>query len=127
VKDSRGARSQSISVTVTFRHLSPSDPLREYAEKKLVPVAELVPGATDAHVVLGAEQHHHRQHVEVTVHGSHHVVLHAKGDGDDMYASIDMATDRLASQARKLRGRVIEEPRRSSTEAKRSGSTPSGV
>lgn len=113
-------KSVSVPITVTFRHLAPTDALRQHAEKKLAPIVSLVPGATDAHVILSAASHHHRQSAEIVVHGaSSH--LTACAETDDMYASVDQAATKLDSQVRKLKGRVVGSPRRNST-ARRSGS-----
>ena len=106
-------KTKEIPITVTFRHLDPSEPLRAHAEKKIGGACALIHGATEAHVILSAEKNH-RHHAEVTVHGGgHHHVLVANGDGVDMYASIDQAAQRLDHQARKFKERMIDEPRRS--------------
>lgn len=100
-----------VPITVTFRHLEPTDALRGHAEKKIAPIVGLVPGATDAHVILAAASHHHRQSAEVVVHGSSsHLTAHA--ETDDMYAAIDQAAAKLDSQVKKLKGRVVDAPRR---------------
>lgn len=106
-------KARELPITVTFRHLDPSDALRLHAEKKVGAACELVPGATEAHVILSAEKNHRHQ-AEVTVHGGgHHHKLVAKGEASDMYASIDLAASRLDHQARKFKERMIDEPRRS--------------
>lgn len=109
-----------VPITVTFRHLEPTDALRAHAEKKLAPIVGLVPGAVDAHVILSMAKHHHRQGAEIVVHGANsHLTAHA--ETDDLYASIDQAAAKLDSQVRKLKGRVVGAPRRSSTNGRRSG------
>ena len=112
-------KSKAIPVTVTFRHIAPSEALKAYAEKRLTAVAELVPGATEAHITLSAQRHRHRQQAEITVHGAHSVLV-ARGQTDDLYAAIDFASDKLDNQIRKLKGRMIEAPRRGATAARRS-------
>ncbi|MBM4265233.1 MAG: ribosome-associated translation inhibitor RaiA [Deltaproteobacteria bacterium] len=103
----------TVPITVTFRHIAPTEPLRKYAEKKLGGIVGLVPGATDAHVILAASSHRHRQGCEVVVHAaSSHLTAHE--ETDDLYAAIDLAAAKLDSQVRKLRGRVVGAPRRSS-------------
>ena len=112
-------KQKAIPVTVTFRHMAPTEALRAYAEKKLAGVAERVPGATEAHIVLSAQKHRHRQEAEVTVHGARNSVLVARGQTADLYEAIDFATDKLDNQIRKLKGRMIEAPRRGAAVARR--------
>ena len=102
-----------VPITVTFRHLAPTDALRNHAEKKLAHVIGLIPGATDVHVILSTASHHHRQSAEFVVHATH-TQLTAHAETDDMYASIDQAAAKLDSQVRKLKGRVVEASRRGS-------------
>lgn len=112
-----------VPITVTFRHIAPTEALRTHAEKKLDGVAAKVPGATDVHVVLSAQPpHHHRQLAEITVHGAH--VITARDETNDMYSAIDVAVAKLESQIRKLKGKMVEEPRRASTGNRRNGPPP---
>ena len=115
---------KAIPITVTFRHIAPTDALRAHAEKKLSHLTGKVPGATDVHVVLSAQPpHHHRQLAEITIHGSHHV-LTASEETNDMYVAIDLAVGKLESQIRTLKGKMVGQPRRSSTNNRRAGSPP---
>jgi len=109
-----------VPITVTFRHMAATDALKSYAEKKLQAVATLLPGAVDAHVILTANTHGHRQSAEIVLHGSH-AVLKAFEETDDLYAAIDLATAKLDAQVKKTRGRVIEAPRRGANGARRTG------
>jgi putative sigma-54 modulation protein len=112
-------KKREVPITVTFRHMAPTEPLRAYAEKKLKPVAAILPGAVDAHVILTANGTKHRQSAEIVLHGAH-AVLKAIEETTDLYAAIDLAVAKLDSQVRKAKGRVIEAPRRGSTVARRS-------
>jgi putative sigma-54 modulation protein len=111
-------KKKDVPITVTFRHMNATDALQSYAEKKLQAVAKLLPGAVDAHVILTANGTKHRQSAEIVLHGSH-AVLKALEETDDLYAAIDLAIAKIDSQVRKMKGRVIQEPRRSSTAARR--------
>ena len=116
------SNNQDIPITVTFRHLAPTEALRAHAESKLAGLAGQVPGATDVHVVLEVSPHHHRQSAEITVHADGHHVLQAHEETSDLYQSIDAAVAKLQSQARTLRGKVIEAPRREASTRRRPGS-----
>lgn len=95
-----------VPITVTFRHIAPTDALRSHAEKKLAHLIGLIPGATDVHVILAAATHHHRQSAEFVVHASNSN-LTAHAETDDMYAAIDQAAAKLDRQVRKLKDRVV--------------------
>jgi putative sigma-54 modulation protein len=115
------SNSKDIPITVTFRHLAPTEALRSHAEKKLAGLAGQVPGATDVHVVLEISPHHHRQAAEITVHADGHHVLQAHHETEDLYQSIDGAVAKLQSQVRTLRGKVIDTPRREGSDRRRGG------
>ncbi len=103
-----------VPITVTFRHIDPTDALRNHAEKKLAHFIGLIPGASDVHVILAAATHHHRQSAEFVVNAtSSHLTAHA--ETDDMYTAIDQAAAKLESQVKKLKGRVVEGARRGAT------------
>jgi putative sigma-54 modulation protein len=117
-------KDKAVPITVTFRHIAPTEALRAHAEKKLSAVVGKVPGATDAHVVLSAHPpHHHQQIAEIQVHGGQHV-LTAHEQTNDMYAAIDLAVGKLESQIRTLKGKLVQAPRRNPANHRRSGSTP---
>lgn len=112
-------KKKAVPITVTFRHMAPTEALRAYAEKKLESIVPLLPGATDAHLILAANNsHRHRQSAEIIVHGSH-AVLKAFDETDDLYAAIDLVAAKLDSQVKKMKGRVIQAPRRASTGTRR--------
>lgn len=106
-----------VPISVTFRHLDATDAIREHTEKKVGTVVGQIPGASDVHVVLAAEPHHHRKTCEIIVHAPH-TQLTAHDEEQDLYAAIDKASSKLAAQARKLKGRVVNESRRAGSARK---------
>ena len=111
--------SNEVPISITFRHLDSTDAIREHLKKKLRHVLEHISGATDVHVILGAETHHHRKTCEIVVHASH-TQLTVHDEEQDLYVAIDRATAKLAAQASKLKGLVVKEARRSSSSRKAS-------
>jgi len=92
-----------MQVSVTFRHLDPSDSLKEFAREKVTRVQKFLDQASEAQVILSVEKHVH--HAEVLVH-SGPFFLRGKDKSDDMYASIGLAMDKIETQARRYKGRL---------------------
>lgn len=87
-----------IEITVTFRHVEPSDALRRYAESKVQRLGKFARRFVEAHVVLSVIK---RRHVaEVTMTGSR-TSLKAAEETSDLYSAIDLATDKLERQIKR--------------------------
>ena len=88
-----------MQVLVTFRHVSPSNALREYAEEKVQRVEKYVRKVSAAHVILSVDK---RRHIaEVTLSAARHT-LTATEETSDLYAAIDLAMDKIERQVKKL-------------------------
>ncbi len=95
-----------MNITTTFRHMPISEPLKEYAEKKLSSVFEHFPQVESCHVILDIEKIRHIAEVVVSV--KRHGKLEAKEESDDMYKSIDKVSDKIERQLNKLREKRID-------------------
>jgi ribosome-associated translation inhibitor RaiA len=81
------------ALQVTFRHMPPSDPLREAVEQKFLKLKQKYPDAT-GHVVLDMPEgnHHHkgehqfRAQLEVKV-AQHHLLVSAECCHEDAYVA----------------------------------------
>lgn len=91
-----------MHVTVVFRHLAPSEGLREYAERKLARLGRLVGDGAEARVVLTADKFRRRAEVALS---ARHLAAAGVEETDDMYAAIDLVVDKLERQAAETRGR----------------------
>ena len=87
-----------MQLNITFRQFGSSDALKEYAKEKVERVNKYLDRAGEAHVVLSLERHLH--HAEITIH-SGAWVLRGREKSEDMYASIDLATEKIQRQLRK--------------------------
>ena len=88
-----------MQVLVTFRHVEPTQALREYAEQKVARVQKFLRRPSDAHVVLSVIK---RRHIaEVTLQASR-TILTAAEETSSLYAAIDLAMDKIDRQVRKL-------------------------
>jgi putative sigma-54 modulation protein len=85
----------AAKVTVTFRHVDPTEAIRQYAERKLAPLARLLKRPCDIHLILSVDKY--RQHGEVTLK-SGAFGLTAQHQTKDLYAVIDLLADKVARQ-----------------------------
>jgi|JI102314A1RNA_FD_contig_61_2203285_length_1296_multi_3_in_0_out_0_2 putative sigma-54 modulation protein len=90
-----------MKISVTFRHMSSTDALRAYVEEKVGKVAKLLNDSCEAHVVLSVERHLHQAHIELITGGAFRI--RADERTEDMYQSIDLASDKLSKQVKRFR------------------------
>jgi putative sigma-54 modulation protein len=86
-----------MRVAFTFRHFDSSDGIKNYATEKISKLQKYLRTPLDAEVVLSMEKHLQRVDISVQADG-HRYASHDASE--DMYASIDVATDKLARQIR---------------------------
>lgn len=89
-----------MHVAVTFRHLEASDALREYAREKLLRLRRLLGDDADARVVLTVEKFRHRAEVTLVARS---LAAESAEETGDMYEAIDLVTDKLERQVRRMR------------------------
>ena len=94
-----------MRVTVTFRHMESSEPLRKYAEEKTDRLAKYFFEPIEVHWVLSVEKIRHIADCTIVASG---VTTKAHGDTQDMYSAIDMAIDKLEAQAKKHKEKTKE-------------------
>jgi putative sigma-54 modulation protein len=92
-----------MQLNITFRHIEPIDSLKNYAREKVERAHKYLDKAGDAHVVLSLERHLH--HADITIH-SGPFVLRGREKSEDMYASIDLAMDKIERQLRRYKERL---------------------
>ncbi|MBX2811999.1 MAG: ribosome-associated translation inhibitor RaiA [Myxococcales bacterium] len=93
-----------MKCSVTFRHMEPSDSLRAHAEEKVGKLTRLIDRGVEAQVTLSAEKHAHTAHVELVTDGA--LLLRGVDKSDDLYASIDVAVDRIMRQVKRYREKI---------------------
>jgi putative sigma-54 modulation protein len=92
-----------MQLNITFRNLDPSDALKEYAKEKVERVHKYLDRAGGAHVVLSLERHLH--HADITIQ-SGAFLLRGREKSEDMYASIDLAMDKIERQLRRYKEKL---------------------
>lgn len=86
-----------------FKHIDHSDALVEYAEKRIEKLNKHEMKPTHARWVFSMQRHERR--VDVSLHGAQ-INFQATATTDDLYASVDMAVDKLSKQLAKKKHRV---------------------
>jgi putative sigma-54 modulation protein len=87
-----------MQINVTFRHIEPSPPLREYAEEKISRIRKYVDEPIEAHVVLKVEKFRHIAEVSIDANG---LRINGAEETDDMYSAIDLVADTIEGQVRR--------------------------
>ncbi len=92
-----------MQVSVTFRHLDPSDVLRNYATERLSKLDKFLEGYIEANVVLSVEKFRHSAEVTILANGTKIV---GQEETNDMYSAIDLVMDKLEKQVKRHREKI---------------------
>jgi putative sigma-54 modulation protein len=85
-----------MNISITFRHMDATESVKIYANEKVAKLQRFLRGPMKGQVTLSCQQE--RLHsVEVDIHSGHDH-FHAHETTEDMYASIDMVTDKIERQ-----------------------------
>ena len=109
-----------MNVTITFRHMEPSEAIKEYARNKVSKLQKHLRQPMTARVTLSLDKLQHSAEVQIAS-GSRRV--EAKEVSEDTYASIDAVLDKLDRQVRGGKG-ATQAKRRRSGETLRGGRNP---
>ncbi|NDY41730.1 ribosome-associated translation inhibitor RaiA [Dissulfurirhabdus thermomarina] len=94
-----------MRINVTFRHMEPSENLRQYCEQRFKKLKKYADGPMDVNIVLSVEKF--RQIAEVQVSGDG-IRANAAEEQEDMRAAIDLVSDKIDKQLRRARERLRE-------------------
>ena len=92
-----------MEITVTVRHSSISDNLKEYAQAKLQSVLEGLHKINSAKIILDIQKSMNK--AEIIVHGKN-INFEADSESYDMYQSIELTVDKIAKQLHKYFDKV---------------------
>jgi putative sigma-54 modulation protein len=92
-----------MQINITFRNLEATEALKDYAREKIERVHKYLDQAGEAHVVLSLERH--LQHADLTIHAGA-FLLRGREKSEDMYASIDLAMDKIERQLRRYKEKL---------------------
>jgi putative sigma-54 modulation protein len=90
-----------MNVSITFRHMDPSEAIKRHARDKLAKLQKFLRQPMTAKVTLSIDRLKHIAETRISSGGAH---LEAKEASEDMYASIDKVMGKLERQIRGTKG-----------------------
>lgn len=100
----------NVPVTVTGRHVSITESMRDHALKKIQGLHLDYPRIIEAKVLL--DVHKNYQHfAEIVLYCADHITIEADTTTEDMYASIDHTISKIARRMRKYKTRMLKSHR----------------
>ncbi len=99
----------NLPITVTGRHVTVTDAMRDHAHKKVEGLHLDYPKIIEAKVILDVQKN--RQKAEVILHCANHITIEADTETEDMYASIDETLSKIARRMRKYKTRMLKSHR----------------
>jgi putative sigma-54 modulation protein len=99
----------NLPITVTVRHETVTDSLRDHAQKKIEGLHLDYPRIIEAKVILDVQKNRHI--AEVILFCANHITIEAHTEGSDMYAAIDETVDKIARRMRKHKTRLMKTKR----------------
>ncbi len=97
-----------MQIEITGHGVEVTPALREYTNEKLGRIVRHFEPLIGTHVVMHLDKNSHR--IEATIVASHKR-FHAESTASDMYAAIDLLTDKLDVQVRKHKEKVTDHHR----------------
>lgn len=92
-----------MQISVTFKNLDPSEPLKSYVQNKLNKLDKLLDNPAEANVVLSVEKIRHIAEIKII---GDRLSINCREKTGDMYSSIDMALDKLEKQIKKNKQKI---------------------
>ncbi len=93
-------------VTITVRHESVTDSIREFVQKKIGTLHLDYPKIIEARAILDVQKNRHI--AEIILFCANHIVIDASTEGSDMYAAIDETISKIARRMRKHKTRLLK-------------------
>lgn len=84
-----------MQLSVTFRHMEPSEALKDYVREKISRVEKHLDSIMDVQVVLSVEKFRHTADMIIT---SDNFKLNGQDQTGDMYSAIDAVVDKIERQ-----------------------------
>jgi len=101
----------NLPISVTGRHVSITDAMRDHAHKKVASLHLDYPRIIEARVILDVESNF-RHRAEIVLHCANHITIEAHSTTADMYASIDETLSKVARMMRKHKTAMLKKNHR---------------
>ncbi|MBN1255881.1 MAG: ribosome-associated translation inhibitor RaiA [Deltaproteobacteria bacterium] len=88
-----------MQINITFRHMEPVNPLKNYIEERLQKIKKYLHEPVEAHVVLSTEKFRHI--IEVNIMAGNGTTIHGMKSMEDVHAAIDGVVDKIERQIKK--------------------------
>lgn len=92
-----------MQINITFRHVSPSETLKEYCLEKIQRLNKYFDGNVEGHVILGLEKIRHLAEFTLSANG---LRMNAKEESGDFHSAIDGAIDKIERQLARHKEKV---------------------
>ncbi|MGA1845738.1 ribosome hibernation-promoting factor, HPF/YfiA family [Deferribacter abyssi] len=92
-----------MNIQITARNIDLTDPIRNYVEKKVSKIKRYFNQIIDVHVLLEVQKNVHIAEILVDAKG---VFLKGLEKSEDLYASIDLAVDKIEKQLVKYKEKL---------------------
>lgn len=99
----------NLPITVTVRHETVTDSLRDYAKKKIEGLHLDYPKIIEAKVILDVQKNRHI--AEIILFCTNHITIEAHTEGRDMYVALDETIEKIARRMRKHKTRLMKKSR----------------
>jgi putative sigma-54 modulation protein len=94
-----------MQLSVTFRHMEPSDALKRHARDKLDKIRRFFPDPISAHVVLETVRGY-QHHADVNIQLHNGLIIKGTEITEDMYSSIDLVIAKIERQVRRYHDKI---------------------
>jgi putative sigma-54 modulation protein len=91
-----------MQISMSFRHMEPTDAMKELVEDKVSRVKKYIQGPVEANVVMSVERYLQACDVTIIAGGD---TFKGREETDDMYTSVDKVMDKIERQIEKTKGR----------------------
>ena len=99
----------NLPIKVTGRHVDVTEPIKDYAVKKIEGLHLDYPRIIEAQIILDVQKYRHL--AEVILHCANHITIEATSESTDLYASIDEVMAKIGQQMRKYKSRIMRQHR----------------
>jgi putative sigma-54 modulation protein len=92
-----------MQLSVTFRNMEPSEPLKTYVQERTGKLTKYIDKPLDSQVTLSVQKF--RQIVDVVINADG-IRIAGQEAHDDMYAAVDLVMDKIERQVKKYREKI---------------------